>query len=132
MFDAYCQTSLNQRIELLIKISENLTAAKETIIAAYQQESNLPEGRAVGEFGRTLGQIDTYIALLTKGDYLQASIFQPNEGAELRKMMYPIGPVAVFGASNFPLAFSTAGGDTISALAAGCPVIVKAHLSIIR
>ena len=75
---------MNQRIELLIKISENLTAAKETIIAAYQQEST-PEGRAVGEFGRTLGQIDTYIALLTKGDYLQASIFQPNEGAELRR-----------------------------------------------
>lgn len=126
-FDAYCQTSLNQRIELLLKISENLTAAKETIIAAYRQESNLPEGRAAGEFGRTLAQIGTFIALLTKGDYLQASIFQPNEGAELRKMMHPIGPVAVFGASNFPLAFSTAGGDTISALAAGCPVIVKAH-----
>ena len=65
--------------------------------------------------------------MLNEGSYLQARIHKTGAGPDLRKMLYPIGPIVVFGASNFPLAFSTAGGDTISALAAGCPVILKAH-----
>lgn len=126
-FPSYSQYSLQKRIEFLRAITEHLTKAKADILLAYQQESSLPEGRAEGEFGRTIAQIKTFVDLLQHGEYLHASIERPNEGATLRKMLHPIGPVAVFGASNFPLAFSTAGGDTISALAAGCPVIVKAH-----
>ena len=91
-------------------------------------ESGYPDGRAQGEFTRTLGQIQSFADLLNEGSYVKAILDVGIEGApDLRKMHFPIGPVVVFGASNFPLAFSTAGGDTISALAAGCPVILKGH-----
>jgi len=126
-FVEYSQTSLKKRQEFLVAINKQLTSKREEILIAYQEESSLPQGRAEGEFGRTQGQIQSFIHLLERGEFLQASIDRPTEGAALRKMLHPIGPIAVFGASNFPLAFSTAGGDTISAFAAGCPVIVKAH-----
>ena len=126
-FVEYSQTSLKKRQEFLAAINKQLTSKREEILIAYQKESSLPRGRAEGEFGRTQGQIQGFINLLEKGEFLQASIDRPTEGAELRKILHPIGPIVVFGASNFPLAFSTAGGDTISAFAAGCPVIVKAH-----
>ncbi len=126
-FIAYSQISLKKRQEFLAAINAQLSSRKEEILEAYQKESSLPLGRAEGEFGRTQGQIQRFIDLLEKGEFLQASINRPTEGAVLKKMLHPIGPIAVFGASNFPLAFSTAGGDTISAFAAGCPVIVKAH-----
>ena len=126
-FVEYSQTSLKKRQEFLAAINKQLTSKREEILIAYQEESSLPLGRAEGEFGRTQGQIQSFIHLLERGEFLQAAIDRPTEGAALRKMLHPLGPVAVFGASNFPLAFSTAGGDTISAFAAGCPVIVKAH-----
>lgn len=126
-FIEYSQISLKKRQEFLAAINAQLSSRREEILWAYQKESNLPQGRAEGEFGRTQGQIQSFIDLLDKGEFLQASIDRSSEGAALRKMLHPIGPIAVFGASNFPLAFSTAGGDTISAFAAGCPVIIKAH-----
>jgi NADP-dependent aldehyde dehydrogenase len=97
------------------------------------RESNLPEGRINGELGRTTGQIKLFANLLREGSWVEATIdpADPNRSplpkADIRRMLTPLGPVVVFGASNFPLAFSTAGGDTISALAAGCPVVYKGH-----
>jgi NADP-dependent aldehyde dehydrogenase len=99
------------------------------------QESGLPLARITGERGRTTGQLKLFAKLLREGSWVDARIDtaipdrQPVPKPDLRRMLIPIGPVLVFGASNFPLAFSTAGGDTASALAAGCPVIVKAHSS---
>lgn len=89
--------------------------------------------RITGERGRTVGQLKLFAALLKEGSWVNASIDlaqsdrQPLPKPDIRSMQTALGPVAVFGASNFPLAFSVAGGDTVSALAAGCPVIVKAH-----
>ena len=126
--DRYVSSSLRARQTLLQYMVEELEKDKLEIVEAYQSESQLPEGRAMGEFGRTLAQIQQFIKLLGTGEFLQASLTTNVEGTpDLRKIMHPLGPVVVFGASNFPLAFSTAGGDTVSALAAGCPVIVKAH-----
>ena len=98
-------------------------------------ETGLPEGRLRGELERTAGQLEAFAAVVDAGDYVEAIIDRADPDAkpiprpDVRRMLVPIGPVAVFGASNFPLAFSTAGGDTASALAAGCPVIVKGHPS---
>src|SRR6056300_226120 len=125
IFDSYAETSLEKRIEFLKAIQKELETVRSEILQIYQEESALPEGRAQGEFDRTLGQIQLFVELLEAGSFVQATIH--TTGPDFRKMLHPIGPVGVFGASNFPLAFSTAGGDTISALAAGCPVIVKAH-----
>lgn len=126
--EAMAFSTLKERQALLQCMLEELENNKATILAAYQSESKLPLGRAEGEFGRTIGQIQQFIALLQDGSFLQAELTTDQLNTpDLRKMMHPLGPVVVFGASNFPLAFSTAGGDTISAFAAGCPVIVKAH-----
>jgi len=125
IFDLYAETTLEQRTQFLQAIQKELKAICLEILQTYQEESALPEGRAQGEFDRTLGQILRFVELLQEGSFVQATIH--TAGPDLRKMLHPIGPIGVFGASNFPLAFSTAGGDTISALAAGCPVIVKAH-----
>ena len=103
------------------------------LIQTYCSESGLPEGRAKGERGRTIGQLRTFADLVKEGSWVEASIDtaipnrEPIPKADIRKMYIPLGPVVVFGASNFPLAYSTAGGDTAAALAAGCPVIVKSH-----
>ncbi len=97
------------------------------------RESGLPEGRIAGEVGRTTGQLRMFAGVVRRGDHLGVRIDpalpdrEPLPRADIRQRMVPLGPVAVFGASNFPLAFSTAGGDTASALAAGCPVVVKGH-----
>lgn len=125
VFDVYSTSTFHQRSAFLKAIQQELEEIKEELLKQYQEESALPEGRAQGEFDRTQGQIQSFAELLDQGTYVQPII--STQGPDLRKMLHPIGPVAVFGASNFPLAFSTAGGDTISALAAGCPVIVKAH-----
>lgn len=118
----------NDIVRLLQHIISELESHKQTILETYRAESHFPAARANGEFDRTIGQIKVFIELLEKGQYLQAKIDYPAEGTpDLRKILIPIGPIAVFGASNFPLAFSAAGGDTISALAAGCPVIIKGH-----
>jgi len=124
-FEVYSATTFKQRSAFLTAIQQELVGVKEDLLKLYQEESALPEGRAQGEFDRTQGQIQRFIELLDQSSYVQPII--STQGPDLRKMLHPIGPIAIFGASNFPLAFSTAGGDTLSALAAGCPVVVKAH-----
>lgn len=119
--------SLEKRKTFLKKIIVTLEENKDAILSAYLSESQLPEGRAEGEFTRTTTQILRFVEVLSEGNYLKPVIAFSENAPDLRKVLHPIGPIAVFGASNFPLAFSTAGGDTISAFAAGCPVIVKAH-----
>ncbi|MFD2200156.1 aldehyde dehydrogenase (NADP(+)) [Shivajiella indica] len=117
----------------LRRIADGLEAEKVELIGLASQESNLPEGRITGELGRTVGQVRLFAHLVEEGSWLEATIDHadpervPVPKPDIRRFLTPLGPVVVFGASNFPLAFSTAGGDTISALAAGCPVIYKAH-----
>ena len=123
----FAHSTPQKRANLLTKIKEELLVSENEIKTRYRDESGYPEGRANIEFQRTIRQIQSFIDLLNEGSYLQVRIHKTDAGQDLRKMLYPIGPIVVFGASNFPLAFSTAGGDTISALAAGCPVILKAH-----
>jgi NADP-dependent aldehyde dehydrogenase len=123
------------RAALLRGAAARLRAAGDEIVATCEAETGLPEGRLRGELERTCGQLEAFAAVLDAGDYVEAIIDTPDPDAkpiprpDVRRMLAPIGPVAVFGASNFPLAFSTAGGDTASALAAGAPVIVKGHPS---
>ena len=123
--EIYAATSFEKRAHFLKIIQEEIKQNSIEILAAYQEESALPEGRAKGELQRTLDQIERFIEVLEDGSFSQATLH--TNGPDLRKILVPIGPVVVFGASNFPLAFSVAGGDTASALAAGCPVIVKGH-----
>lgn len=116
-------------------IATEIEALGDTLIERYVAESGLPAGRAMGERGRTCGQMRLFANLLKEGSWVNATIDkaqpdrQPMPKVDLRAMERPIGPVGVFGASNFPLAFSVAGGDTASALAAGCPVVFKGHYS---
>jgi len=124
-FESFASTSFKDRVLFLGSIQEEMQRIKPEIIATYQAESALPEGRANGEFNRTIDQIQCFVELLNEGTFTDASIH--TQGPDLRKMLHPLGSIVVFGASNFPLAFSTAGGDTISAFTAGCPVVVKAH-----
>ena len=129
----YSDSTPEVRAAFLRSIVKEISALGDALIDMYCSESGLPEGRAKGERNRTLGQLELYARLLEEGSYVQPSIDTaqpnrtPNPKVDLRKMMVPLGPVVVFGASNFPLAYSSAGGDTASALAAGCPVIVKGH-----
>jgi 2,5-dioxopentanoate dehydrogenase len=124
-----------RRVALLRGAAARLRAVGDEIVAVAGAETGLPEGRLRGELERTAGQLEAFAAVVEAGDYVEAIIdradpdAQPIPRPDVRRMLVPIGPVAVFGASNFPLAFSTAGGDTASALAAGCPVIVKGHPS---
>jgi 2,5-dioxopentanoate dehydrogenase len=133
-FGVYKQTSFEERAEFLDSIADEIMLLDGLIERAHL-ESGLPEARITNERGRTVGQLKLFASLLREGSYVEAIIDtalpdrKPLPRSDLRRMMLPIGPVAVFAASNFPLAFSTAGGDTASALAAGCPVIVKAHSS---
>ncbi len=133
-FEIYKRTSFEERAEFLDTIADEIMQLEELVQRAHL-ESGLPEARITGERGRTVGQLKLFASLLREGSFVEAIIDtdlperKPLPRSDLRRMMHPIGPVAVFAASNFPLAFSTAGGDTASALAAGCPVIVKAHSS---
>ena len=133
-FEIYKRTSFEQRAEFLDTVAEKILQLEE-LVERTHLESGLPEARITGERGRTVGQLKLFASLLREGSFVEAIIDtalpdrKPLPRSDLRRMMHPIGPVAVFAASNFPLAFSTAGGDTASALAAGCPVIVKAHSS---
>ncbi|ALM06868.1 aldehyde dehydrogenase [Sediminicola sp. YIK13] len=132
-FWKYKNVSALEKAHFLRAIADEIEALGKLLIDTYISESGLPEGRAVGERGRTMGQLRAFATLLEEGSWVDASIdtAQPDRAplpkADIRKMLLPLGPIAVFGSSNFPLAFSTAGGDTASALAAGCPVIVKSH-----
>jgi 2,5-dioxopentanoate dehydrogenase len=123
------------RVRVLRGTAARLRGARDEIVAVCEAETGLPEARLRGELERTAGQLEAFAAVVEAGDYVEAIIDTPDPDAvpiprpDVRRMLVPIGPVAVFGASNFPLAFSTAGGDTASALAAGTPVIVKGHPS---
>lgn len=132
-FATYRQLSGLKRAAFLNAIANEIEALGDTLIDVYTKESGLPEGRALGERGRTIGQLKTFAKLIETESWRNNTIDEgipdstPAPKPDIRKTVIPIGPIAVFGASNFPLAFSTAGGDTASALAAGCPVIVKSH-----
>ena len=131
-FHVYRKLSLKQRAGFMRAIAKELEAAGDELIQTAMQETNLPEARLRGERGRTIFQLESYADACEKGDWLEARIDHAIPGKtppkpDIRKMLVPVGPVVVFGASNFPFAYSTAGGDTATAFAAGCPVIVKAH-----
>ena len=132
-FWTYGCTTREARAEFLDAIADEIEARAEAITEIGTQETGLPEARLNGERGRTTGQLRLFASHIRSGEYLDrrhdAALPDraPLPRPDLRMMQRPIGPVAVFGASNFPLAFSTAGGDTAAALAAGCPVVVKGH-----
>lgn len=132
-FKIYREYSGQQKATFLNAIADEIVALGDQLLEVYTKESGLPKGRAEGERGRTIGQLRAFATMLEEGSWVEAVIDtaqperQPLPRVDLRKMNVPLGPVVVFGSSNFPFAFSTAGGDTASALAAGCPVIVKSH-----
>jgi NADP-dependent aldehyde dehydrogenase len=132
-FDVYRETAPETRARFLEAIAQNILDIGDDLIERCMIESGLPRARLEGERGRTVGQLRMFAAVVRNGDYIGARIDpalperKPLPRVDLRLRHIGLGPVAVFGASNFPLAFSVAGGDTASALAAGCPVIVKAH-----
>ncbi|AEV98916.1 aldehyde dehydrogenase [Niastella koreensis] len=131
-FHQYRKYSLKDRAHFMRTIAAELENAGDELIQTAMQETNLPEARLRGERARTMFQLTSYADACERGEWLEARIDTANPGKtppkpDIRKMLIPLGPVVVFGASNFPFAYSTAGGDTACALAAGCPVIVKAH-----
>ncbi|MGO1395163.1 MAG: aldehyde dehydrogenase (NADP(+)) [Halomonas sp.] len=132
-FDQYRETSLEARAHFLETIAEEIEAIGGELTERGVAESGLPQARLEGERGRTCGQLRLFASVVRAGEWLDIRHDpalperQPLPRADLRQRHIPLGPVAVFGASNFPLAFSVAGGDTASALAAGCPVVVKGH-----
>ncbi|OUS38943.1 aldehyde dehydrogenase (NADP(+)) [Rhodobacterales bacterium 56_14_T64] len=132
-FWSYGYSSRAERARFLREIAKEIDKRGEAITAQGCKETGLPEGRLNGERGRTTGQLNLFADHIESGDYLDRRHDEalpdraPMPRPDIRMMQRPIGPVAVFGASNFPLAFSTAGGDTAAALAAGCPVVVKGH-----
>lgn len=124
--------SLKNRAALMYAIADALENSGDELIQVAMKETNLPEVRLKGERGRTVFQLRSYAKACEEGTWLEASIDTaiPDKvppKPDVRKMLVPLGPVVVFGSSNFPFAYSTAGGDTATAFAAGCPVIVKAH-----
>jgi NADP-dependent aldehyde dehydrogenase len=132
-FHEYRRLSPERRASFLEKIVDEILALGDELIERANVETALPIDRLMGERGRTVNQLRMFADLIREGSWVDARIDraipdrQPLPKPDIRRMLIPIGPVAVFGASNFPLAFSVAGGDTASALAAGCPVVVKAH-----
>jgi alpha-ketoglutaric semialdehyde dehydrogenase len=132
-FERYSQASGKAKASFLRRIADGLDAAKQALAERAHLETALPMQRLLGEVGRTSGQLRLFAGVVEEGSWVNARIDpalpdrQPLPRSDIRSMLRPLGPVVVFGASNFPLAFSVAGGDTASALAAGCPVIVKAH-----
>ena len=132
-YPSYSALSREARAAFLDKIADEIEARGTEITAIGTSETGLPTARLEGERGRTTGQLRLFASHIRKGDHLDRrhDAAQPDRKPaprpDIKLVQRPIGPVAVFGASNFPLAFSTAGGDTASALAAGCPVVVKGH-----
>src|ERR1019366_3629031 len=120
-FASYGHLTGRRKGELLRVIAGRLEANGEAIVESARQETSLGLPRLQGELARTCNQLRMFAALIEEGSWAGARI--DHGKVDVRSMLRPIGPVAVFGASNFPLAFSVAGGDTASALAAGCPVI---------
>jgi NADP-dependent aldehyde dehydrogenase len=132
-FESYSRLSGKARAAFLRRCADGFDTRKQELAERAHLETALPMPRLLGEVGRTSGQLRLFASVVEEGSWVQARIDpampdrQPLPRPDLRSMLRPLGPVAVFGASNFPLAFSVAGGDTASALAAGCPVVVKAH-----
>ena len=132
-YSTYRETSLEVRATFLETIASEIEAIGSELIERAMAETGLPQARIEGERGRTCGQLRLFASVVRAGEWLDVRIDpampdrQPLPRADLRQRHIALGPVAVFGASNFPLAFSVAGGDAASALAAGCPVVVKGH-----
>jgi len=132
-FDPYRALEPERRARFLETVAENIVELGDELIERVMAETGLPRPRVEGERGRTVGQLRLFAQVVREGRYLDLRIDPalpdrtPVPRPDLRLRKIPLGPVAVFGASNFPLAFSVAGGDTASALAAGCPVVAKAH-----
>ena len=132
-FTEYRKLPGSKRAAFLNAIADEIMALDDLLIHTYMSETGLPEGRAKGERGRTVGQLRMFATLVETETWRQPTIDvampdrTPMPKPDLRQVLIPLGPVVVFGASNFPLAYSTAGGDTASALAAGCPVLIKSH-----
>ena len=132
-FWSFGYSTRDARAAFLNAIADEIDKRGDEITAIGTSETGLPEARLIGERGRTTGQLRLFASHILKGDYLDRRHDealpdrQPLPRPDIRLLQRPVGPVAVFGASNFPLAFSTAGGDTAAALAAGCPVVVKGH-----
>jgi len=131
--DVYRHKSPKEIAAFLESIADQIIAPGDDLISRVSAETGLPAKRFTGERARTVGQLRMFADVVREGSWVEATIDlaeperKPLPKPDVRRMLIPIGPVVVFGASNFPLAFSVAGGDTASALAAGNPVIVKAH-----
>jgi NADP-dependent aldehyde dehydrogenase len=131
-FQLYKNMAAEKKALFLDCIADEIESLGDKLIEQANAETNLPAARLIGERGRTTGQLRMYATMLREGSWVEASIDTaiPDKNPpkpDLRKLLIPLGPVIVFGASNFPFAYSTAGGDTASALASGCTVVVKAH-----
>jgi NADP-dependent aldehyde dehydrogenase len=131
-FHVYRKLSLKQRADFMRAIAKEIENLGDELLKVAGEETHLPEARLRGERARTMFQLNSYAEACERGEWLEARIDTaiPDKAPpkpDIRKMLVPLGPVVVFGASNFPFAYSTAGGDTACAFAAGCPVIVKAH-----
>src|SRR3981081_2628794 len=131
-FHVYRKLSLKERAGFMREIAKEMDGLGDELLQTAAAETNLPEARLKNERARTIFQLTSYAEACERGAWLDARIDTaiPDRNppkTDLRKMSIPLGPVVVFGASNFPFAYSTAGGDTACAFAAGCPVIVKAH-----
>jgi alpha-ketoglutaric semialdehyde dehydrogenase len=132
-FDTYRETAPEARATFLETIAQQIMDCGDALVVRAMEESGLARGRLEGERARTVGQLRLFASSVREGSFVEARIDtamperQPMPRVDLRLRHIALGPVAVFGASNFPLAFSVAGGDTAAALAAGCPVVVKAH-----
>jgi alpha-ketoglutaric semialdehyde dehydrogenase len=131
-FHGFRRLSLKQRADFMRAVAQALENSGDELIQTAMRETHLPEARLKNERARTVFQLTSYAEACERGDWLQARIDtaiadKTPPKPDIRKTSVPLGPVVVFGSSNFPFAFSTAGGDTACAFAAGCPVIVKAH-----
>ena len=131
-FHQYRQFPSARRAEFLLQIREQILALGDELINTASAETNLTTARLINERGRTLLQLQQMADMLHKNDWQEViqhipPVDNPTAHPDIRRMLFPLGPVVVFGSSNFPFAYSTAGGDTASALAAGCTVVVKAH-----
>ncbi|HVW98297.1 MAG TPA: aldehyde dehydrogenase (NADP(+)) [Mucilaginibacter sp.] len=132
-FETYRNIDRTKKAAFLRGIADNIIAIGDALIERASAESGLPAGRLQGERARTTNQLYMFAGVVEEGSWVEAVVDtaipdrKPLPRADIRKMMVPLGPCVVFGASNFPMAFSVAGGDTAAALAAGCPVVVKAH-----
>ena len=132
-FDIYRKKDKNSIADFLDRAAEEILKLGDALLERCHLETALPLARLTGERGRTMNQLKLFASVVREGSWVDARIDTaipdraPIPKSDIRHMLIPLGPVAIFGASNFPLAFSVAGGDTASALAAGCPVIFKGH-----